>query len=136
MLSGTQQKVVRIAVGLESLFTFLRDEATAAIHHEPAGFHRRDAATQQLFTEAPALSVRHAQKTRLHSEIKRQSVRVFQQYLKQSANEYSRMSALFWLHLVEAGGGSSGAQDSTKLAIVVICTICLSPITSVCASSW
>lgn len=43
---------------------------------------------------------------------------MFQEYLKQSANKYTRMSTLFWLHLIEAGGGSGG-QDSTKLPILL-----------------
>src|SRR5215218_5969849 len=120
MLPGAQQKIIRVAVGLKSLFALLRDDKTTAVHLQPSGFHWGDAATQQLFTQTPALCVGPVRKTRLHRDFNGESVRVFEQYLKQPANEYTCMSTLFWLHLVKAGGGS-GAQDSTKLPIVLFC---------------
>ena len=42
--------------------------------------------------------MRYLWQTRLHRDINRQSIRMFQEYLEQSANEYTCMSALFLLH--------------------------------------
>jgi hypothetical protein len=55
MLSRTQKKVIRIAVRLKSLPALLRNDEASAVHLEPTGFQRRDAATQQLFTQTPAV---------------------------------------------------------------------------------